>query len=342
MVSNNTLQQLLSHTEVRRSLIILLPLIFLLCMLNEPFKMTVTPFLLAALTSYILMPIVRFINKIFRIPWLITIIIILLLLLVGFSFLITEIVRVANGEFGQLKDEVTRVSFFSNENISSLPEWSQGIANYFASSLRDLAQFKQSQVIPLIKNTAEGIVYFFAYFIATFYFLKDGDKISKKLGSFPVLHQANKTIQNYFRGLLILITIMTFFTYIFLRLIDIKFAFLISIFTGFAEVLPYVGPFIAGGLACTVAFLTGFNALGYSLPVTLLIIALGYFILRQLEDFFIIPVVIGKSIELHPLIILITTLLAGKLFGFLGLLFGVPFVGTYKVLVEYWWSEQDK
>ncbi|NTU46649.1 AI-2E family transporter [Candidatus Roizmanbacteria bacterium] len=339
--STHVLKHFLNLAEVRRNFIVILPIVFLLLMLNPHFKNTVTPFLLGGLTAYIFMPVVRLCTRYLRLPHIFSVgaVILALLLLVVFSF--TQIVKITNFEIKQFREEAIQMTLFSSESLNSLPDWTQEGVNYFSQSIRDFSRVKQSQAIPILRNTVEGIIALFAYFVTTFYFLKDGEKIGRRLSRVPAIHRAHKAIQNYFRGLMILVVIMTSFTYVFLRVLDIKFAFLLSLFTGFAEIMPYIGPVAAGGLTCVVAFLTGLQAFGYPPLITILIIAVGYFLLRQLEDFFVIPVVIGRSIELHPLVILLTTLLAGKFFGFLGLLLGVPFVGTYKVLLEYWWSETE-
>lgn len=119
-----------------------------------------------------------------------------------------------------------------------------------------------------------------------------------------------------------------------LTVLHIKFAFLLSLFTGFAELIPFIGPIAAALLAAVVTFFTSL-ASGTPPFITIIVLLLGYFVLRQFEDLLIIPVVLSRSVKLHPLIILFTTLLGGQLFGVVGLILGVPFVATYKVIIEY-------
>src|SRR2546423_15454629 len=93
------------------------------------------------------------------------------------------------------------------------------------------------------------------------------------------------------------------------------------------EVIPIVGPITAGAIACLVA-------LGHPAPWGLTqiwyvaIVAIMYTILRHAEDYFVIPLVIGRIVKLHPAVVIFAFLTGGAMFGMLGGLHTGPVVAT--------------
>src|SRR5207253_1330226 len=104
------------------------------------------------------------------------------------------------------------------------------------------------------------------------------------------------------RGQLLLIGVMATATFIGLSVLQVPFTILLAIMTGVLEVIPIVGPITAGAIACLVA-------LGHPAPWGLTqiwyvaIVAIMYTILRHAEDYFVIPLVIGRIVQLHPAVV---------------------------------------
>ncbi|NTU73199.1 AI-2E family transporter [Candidatus Roizmanbacteria bacterium] len=320
----------LKTLTVPQLLLIFAPLTFLIIFLFLPIREVLTPFIFAAVVAYLLTPLVEFLTEKAHLPRIISIVGIFFIFIILLSVTLTQVIALVNGEVRQLSEESRSVSLY----IKTLPGWAQGPAIYLAASFQNTSTLKQFFTLPFLENTASRVISLFAFFVALFYFLKDSTRIGRRVPQTGLTRTINETLQNYVRGQAILVIVMTLVTWIFLSVLGIKFAFILSLFTGFAELIPYVGPITAGGAAVIVTFLTGSPFFQESALLGVLVVAAGYFLLRQLEDFLVVPHVVGRSVKLHPLIILFTTLFAGKLFGFIGLLLGVPFVATYKVIVE--------
>ncbi len=111
----------------------------------------------------------------------------------------------------------------------------------------------------------------------------------------------------YLRGQLYLILIMSVASYIVLRIFDVPYALPIAIGTGILEIVPFVGPIIAGTLASLVALST--HGVGPMIGVVI-----AYFILRQIEDQIVVPQVIGRVVHLDP-VVTIFVVLAGRTAG---------------------------
>lgn len=327
---------------IKGSILILAPLFFLFLMLFPAIRETVSPFLFGFVAAYILTPVVRFMYKYFHLPKTFTIIIIYAIFASIAILTISRSFSILNKESDLLMDESEKLSLTVNSNLAQMPEWSRGIASEIVNSVKETVYIKQKQPIPFIKGTLGRTLSVLIFLVSTFYFLKDEEFFSNILKKTTLGRTLHKTIQNYFRGQIFLIFFMTLITWIFLTVFKVKFALLLALFTGFAEVVPLVGPITAAILASLMAYLTGASAFGLSNVMIIVVIIAGYTILRQIEDFFIIPFVMEKSVKLHPLFIVFFTLLGERLFGFVGLLLAVPFAATYKVILDYVWSEYIK
>lgn len=175
--------------------------------------------------------------------------------------------------------------------------------------------------------------------ILTFYFLLDGGRIGSYLLRFvpaeqrvhtrEVARRVHVVLGHYVRGQLFLVALMSVVTYTVLRLLfGLPYAIAIAIATGFLEIIPLLGPLIAGGIATSVALAHG----GPGMAVG---VAVAYLVLRQIEDQVVMPLVVGRAVHLHPVATLFAVLAGGAIAGVLGMLLAVPAAAAIKVLLDY-------
>ena len=95
-----------------------------------------------------------------------------------------------------------------------------------------------------------------------------------------------------------------------------RYAFLIAVAVGVLEIVPFVGPIIAGGLATLLAL---------SQSAVLGLWTLVFFIaVQQLENHILVPLLIKKLVGLNPVAVILAILVGAKLGGILGILLAVP------------------
>jgi predicted PurR-regulated permease PerM len=179
--------------------------------------------------------------------------------------------------------------------------------------------------------------------ILVFYFLLGGSHLGGYLLRFvPAEHRAHTqevarrvhvVLGRYVRGQLYLIVLMSIVTYAVLRLgFGLPYALAIAMATGFLEIIPLLGPLIAGGIATSVALAHG--GAGQAAGV-----AAAYLVLRQVEDQVAMPIVVGRAVHLHPVATLFAVLAGGAIAGVLGMLLAVPTAAAIKVLLDYLYPE---
>ncbi|MFR6672925.1 MAG: AI-2E family transporter [Enterococcus avium] len=170
-----------------------------------------------------------------------------------------------------------------------------------------------------------------------FYMLKDGEKLVPNIERlFPekqrenikgLLQQLNKTLSDYISGQAIECLFVGTFTFLGYLLIGVDYAFLFGVIAGLTNLIPYLGPYL--GLAPALIY-TFFDS-----PTRALLCIVVVIIVQQIDGNVICPNVIGKSLNIHPLTIILILLVAGNLSGILGVFLGVPVYAILRTLVVF-------
>ncbi len=174
--------------------------------------------------------------------------------------------------------------------------------------------------------------------IVSFYLLMSGGDIGAYMMKFVpessrartgyIAERIHTVLGAYLRGQLLLILIMSVASFIVLLVLQVPYALPLAIMTGFFEILPLVGPAIAATLAA-VAALSGPG------PSAALAVVVAYLILRQLEDQLVMPFVVGRAVELHPIVTIFAVLAGGAMAGALGMLLAVPVAAAIRVILDF-------
>jgi len=216
------------------------------------------------------------------------------------------------------------------------------IAN--VGGIGDLTQMVARGAVPFIVGFGHFLLELLVFLIATFFLLRDAPRLfqwfrrilpaSQRNELIPLFAQVNTLLGRYVRGQMFLIGVMSTVTFVGLSILQLPFALLLALMTGVLEVIPIVGPITAGAIACLVA-------LGHPAPWGLsqiwyvAIVAAMYTVLRHSEDYFVIPLVIGRIVKLHPAVVIFSLLTGGALYGLLGVLIAVPVAATLRLVLIY-------
>ena len=213
-----------------------------------------------------------------------------------------------------------------------------------ASAPIELSKSLATIALPFIVGFSHFLLEFLVFLIGLFFFLRDWPRLiswSKRLVPpasrhelFPLGEQVSLLLGRYVRGQLVLVAIMWTATTIGLTLFGVPFSLLLGLMTGVLEVIPIIGPITAGAVACLVA-LGSPNPFGWSQILYVAAIAIMYTILRHAEDYFVIPLVIGRIVRLHPALVIFSLLSGGAAFGLIGVILAVPVAATLRLILIY-------
>ncbi len=172
-----------------------------------------------------------------------------------------------------------------------------------------------------------------------FFFLKDGSRFKHFLGaavpnaffekSLYLLHEVDQTSRAYFQGLIKLTILDTLTLAIGLWIMGMPGALALGTICAVLAWIPYVGS-IAGGLLVVLVAATDFPG---DPGMAYWSVALFVFV-RLLDDFLYMPLTIGKSLELHPLITVLMIFVGGAVAGIPGLMLVLPVLGVVMVIGE--------
>ncbi len=107
----------------------------------------------------------------------------------------------------------------------------------------------------------------------------------------------------------------------------IPYAVVIGVISGFSNLIPYVGAIVAYILSILMGLLSGE-------PVKALYAAIIVLVLQQIDSMIIVPRVVGKSVELHPALVILALSVFGGLFGLIGMVFAVPVTALCKLYLD--------
>lgn len=174
--------------------------------------------------------------------------------------------------------------------------------------------------------------------IVTFYLLLDGARFRDLVLRFVepgdreelirVGRRVHVVVGRWLRGQLVLVLLMsTAVTIVLGPVLGLPYPLALGVLTGLLNVITFIGPFVAGTIVAIVALSSG------GLPVAIAAVAF-LFLLRQLENVVIMPLVLGRAVNLHPLAALFAVVVGSTVFGVLGTFLAVPVAAAINVALH--------
>ena len=140
-----------------------------------------------------------------------------------------------------------------------------------------------------------------------------------------------RTIGGFFRGQFLVALIVGILSATGFALIGLPFWLIIGAIAGFTNLIPLVGPFIGGGLGLLIGGISGGAGLGIKAALVALVV-------QQIDNHLISPNVMRRTVQLHPVSVMLSILAGGTIAGFWGVLLGVPAVAVTKLLLNHLWT----
>ena len=170
-----------------------------------------------------------------------------------------------------------------------------------------------------------------------FYMLKDGRKLPNALVSFlpdeqkdegkAIIKSLDSTLSAYIQGIVILAFSVGVMAYVGFRIINLNFALTLALVAAVTNVVPFFGPFIGTIPALIVGFVQS--------PLMALKVMAVVIIVQQVESNLVAPQVFGKKLSIHPVIIILLVMVAGRFAGFLGILLAIPTFAVLRVVLVH-------
>lgn len=301
-----------------------------------------TPFVVAAVLSYALTPLVNWLDDLGRgrFPRVVAVILVEVLFVVALLSLVLLIVPIMAKEAPLMREQLPLLADKFNAWLSPL------LAQYGFKVALDVASIKTFVLTYLNANFEDAFASLLSSLklggsvaltlignavlipVALFYLLMDWDKfVGRVVALVPVrlragydsfTHEADMVLGQYLRGQLLVMVILAVFYSVGLAAFGLDLALPIGVFTGLAMFVPYLG----FGIGLLLAILAGLLQFA-SLKVVVMVVSV-FGVGQLLESFFLTPRLVGERIGLHPLAVIFALLAFGQIFGFFGLLLALP------------------
>lgn len=341
--------------NVGRGILLLFLIIYVGSLISWVFKPLIVvfqtlfiPIILAGFLFYLLRPLVNLMNK--KLSKGISILILYLILISILVGVIIIIGPVLNAQFNSLTDNmpfiiseiqkgfinIQELEIFQPYQLNQIVDI-EGLLLQLGDMINQLSKNLVSSIGSFIGVLANAVLVLVIVPFILFYMLRDGHKLeslilntfNKKHGKQVqvILSDIDKTLSSYIQGQGIVCLCVGLLCFITFLIIGLDYALLLAVVAGVTNIIPYLGPWIGTIPAVIVAL--------FKSPVTALLVIVLVVIIQQIESNLISPQIIGKKLQIHPIIIMFLILIAGRLAGLIGMILAVPIYAISRVLITH-------
>ncbi|RNB81789.1 AI-2E family transporter [Brevibacillus nitrificans] len=300
------------------------------------------PVLVGLIIAYLLHPIVQLLER-RRVPRLMAVLLIYGSFVLVIAIAVVNAIPIFTKQLVELSDDLPRLSEWYYKWMSEweahkyfLPDSiSHGVDRVILQSHENMSR----SVTQLVNNARNSIGKVLAYavvpFIA-FYLLKDMKQLHEAGMSvvprayrkqvLAVLRDINESLGNYIHGQMTVAIIVGVFAYLGYWLVGMPYPFVLAAFVCLTNIIPYIGPLIGAAPAVVVA-------LTISTKMLLLVLLINI-VIQVVEGNILSPNIVGRSLHLHPLLIIMALLAGEAIGGVIGLIVAVPVLAVCKVIIS--------
>ncbi len=240
-------------------------------------------------------------------------------------------------DFASQSDEhISRLQVILEKELPVSFMKDQDLEIWLGDGLEKLSSGAISLATSLLLGVASNLIYVFLFPLIIFLLLRDAPHFYYQIINimpnryFEVIHRlingVDDQLGGYMRGVMVVAFCVGVVTTVGLWICGLNYFFVIGPLMGLLNIIPIFGPIIGMVIAAlAIVFQTG--ELGSIIgPILVGITA------QMLDNVAFTPIAVSRSVDLHPLLVLLMTLIGGELFGLVGLLLAVPATATVKVI----------
>jgi predicted PurR-regulated permease PerM len=315
------------------------------------FSQIISPLSIAVILAYVLNPPVKFLTARIRLSRTLAVvsvylalIVILTLALVAFVPSLIQQVTSINLSFQNIVEDVS--SFF--EEPLSIFGFSVDLMDVYqevSGTLQSIVSPLASRTVSFLIGLASGFAWLIFVLIVSFYLLKDLGKLGRSVYELVPAdyrdevrrlgEEVNVIWSAFFRSQLLLCAVIGMVVGVTMRVVGVRNALILGIIAGVLEIIPNIGPTIAAIPAVLVAYFQGSTYLPLSNGWFALLVIGLYVVIQQLENNILVPRIIGRSLNLHPLVVIVGALAGASLAGVLGMFLAAPILASLRILGNY-------
>ncbi len=219
----------------------------------------------------------------------------------------------------------------------------------FRENLRQWMISQTSQYTSLIpKWISDSLTTLFLTPFLAFFMLRDGSLMKRQLLNLvpnrffetvlKLLYDMNEQVGNFIRARIAEALIVGLVTWVGLLVIGFPYAALLALFAALTNLIPYIGP-VFGAIPAFIIVFVHSNILFESMSINILAVSSVYLIAHALDAIFIIPIVVAKIVNLHPVSVVLVIIVGAQLLGVLGMIISIPVASLLKLLISTFYQQ---
>ncbi|WP_276804343.1 AI-2E family transporter [Lactobacillus hominis] len=312
------------------------------------FNAILPPILVAAIQYYLMNPVVDFLERKFKVPRLVTIIVLFVLVLGLLIWIINSLVPVVQKQTESLIKnwpDYWRDAQRSFDHMLHDPRLSSvrgNINDAVADAQSKIFKNGQDSINLAINNLSSAVSVVTMIFMTIltapfvlFFMLKDGHKLTPYLAKFAptrlqpsfasLLHDINDAVSAYIRGQITVAFWVGVMFAIGYSVIGLNYGLTLAVLAGFLNLIPYFGTFIS---MIPVVILAIMNS-----PFMLFKVAIVFAIEQTIEGRVVSPLVMGNKMNMNPVTTILLLIGASAISGLWGVIFAIPVYAIIKIIV---------
>ncbi|OIJ07683.1 hypothetical protein BKP35_18565 [Anaerobacillus arseniciselenatis] len=301
------------------------------------------PFIIAGIITYLLHPIVEQMKDMgvsrpisISIIYLVFTLILVYLFMKGTPYIVEEIKDLVDNIPNYINIYRELVNDFYKQT-SMMPEGFRVRAEAWLTDLEAVAAEGIADTVSHLPGIIDYLLLAIIVPFLVFYLLKDYNLLEKTAwyltprkwrgSGRQLLRNINISLGNYIRGQLLVCLAVAIIASIGLLLIGMPYAVILGIFIGLMNIIPYFGP-IFGAFPIAI--------IGFTESVQLVLLGLLVnFAIQFIEGNILSPLIVGKSIHMHPILVMFALIAGAEVGGVIGLIIAVPILAVVKVIVMH-------
>jgi predicted PurR-regulated permease PerM len=268
------------------------------------------------------------------------------IVLIGMGFIvIPPIADEFNLLIRNMPDLLGKLEIYLNERLAqvgtgdrvfTVQTWLDQVFDNLKSNLPDIAGSVFTTGFGFVSTVTGALFGSVIVPVMSYYLVKDSARIrrcfeliipGRNRAMFSnAIESINTSLGGYIRGQILLCLIIGIISTLGLLILGVKYAFVLGLLAGITELIPMAGPILGCIPAIVIAFTMN--------PILALKVLILYMLIQAAENYFLVPRVMGRSMNMHPLTVIIAMMIGARMMGVAGMFLALPIAAIVKIIMN--------